>query len=502
MKARITLVLLPLIIIGSNFTLLNAQMCGSHNTSIDSLINDVEKIVLGKVISQHSFWYNNNIYTKHTIEVEQSTDLGLDFIYALTEGGRVDDISFKIYGQPSINLHSQGIFFLDKENATSYNQTDSIYYSITDFRIYEASTGTIENSNSFITIDYFNKLLKAKHKSVFNFKQVSQKNSKLKQISITSISPLKVAAGNNDVLTINGFNFGNLTGSAKVSMRSAGSLDTSVYEYIDAAYILSWVDTKIEFIVPGYELTDNTVGVASGTIKVTNEEGEIITSTQTVEVRYNKKIYDGVPVSLRSKENDGTIAIYVEQQLINDGALPAIQNVLYTWNCATGSNFVYAGVVTNICKKYDGLNVLCYDDSVAPTALASTRVVSRNCSATGFADQLDADIRINPNINWEFTNDLGFSEYHFESVILHEFGHVFMLGHVVNEEDIMYPLLYNGSIKRELMPNDVAGGLDVMSVSLAENDCSSYGAITPFNVNEECNPSVINQSIFLSLTLP
>lgn len=70
-------------------------------------------------------------------------------------------------------------------------------------------------------------------------------------LTISAINPLIVATGRDDVLTIKGDNFGSLTGDAKVAMRSAGSLNPSVFENLDPINILSWTDTEIKFIVPG-----------------------------------------------------------------------------------------------------------------------------------------------------------------------------------------------------------------------------------------------------------
>jgi len=440
MEAKKRMVLLLTMLVGINATYLNAQVCGSSNSTINQLINSTEIVVKGKVIAQHCFWYNqNDIYTKHTIEVEQSSNKNTTKIYVITEGGTVDDITFKVYGLPNLSLQSQGIFFLKKNDAIAHKRYNN-YYSLTDFATYNEFNKTIQNAGSIETLNNFD-----------------------------------------------GAGFGNLAGDAKVSMRSAGSLNSSVYEDVDPANILSWTNNKIKFIVQGDELTDNNSGLASGSVRITNESGDIITSTQTVKVIYNKKVFNKIPISLRSKDLDGKIAIYVERQLINDGALPAIENALKTWNCSTGSNFVYTGIVDDVCKKYDGLNVICYDAAINSTTLGSTRVVSRNCSSIGLADQLDADIRINPNINWGFTDDIEHSQFHFESVILHELGHAFMLGHVLNEADVMYPILYNSLIKSDLTNNDIAGGLDVMSISTTENTCSSHGAVTAYGSAEQCN---------------
>lgn len=486
MEAKKRMVLLLTMLVGINATYLNAQVCGSGNSTINQLINSTEVVVKGKVIEKHCFWYNqNDIYTKHTIEVEQSSNNNTSKIYVITEGGTVDDITFKVYGLPNLSLQSQGVFFLKKNDAIAHKRYNS--YSLTDFATYNEFTKTIQNAGSIETLNNFNKMLKAKHNASFQFNINTTTSAKTKQLSITGISPLTVATGRDDVLTIDGAGFGNLAGDAKVSMRSAGSLNSSAYEDVDLANILSWTNNKIKFIVQGDELTDSNSGLASGSVRITNESGDIITSTQTVKVIYNKKVFNKVPISLRSKDLDGKIAIYVERQLIYDGALPAIENALKTWNCSTGSNFVYTGVVDDVCKKYDGLNVICYDAAITNTTLGSTRVVSRNCSSIGLADQLDADIRINPNINWCFTDDIEHSQFHFESVILHELGHAFMLGHVLNELDVMYPILYNSLIKSDLTNNDIAGGLDVMSISTTENTCSSHGAVTAYGNAEQCN---------------
>jgi len=57
----------------------------------------------------------------------------------------------------------------------------------------------------------------------------------------------------------------------------------------------------------------------------------------------------------------------------------------------------------------------------------------------------------------------------------------------LNDTYIMYPIIYNGVIKSELTSNDIAGGIDVMSTSIVESDCSSFGAIIPHNNAEACN---------------
>jgi|GEM_PF-1446618 len=489
MEAKKILVLLLTLIVGVKVTYLNAQVCGSTNLPVNQLINDAEIVVLGEVVDKQSFWnYEDNIFTKHTIKVAQSSKKNTNEIYILTEGGTVDDLTFTVLGAIDLTLNKQVIFFLNENEQINNNKTNGITYKLIDLANYNQISNAVENVHSSIAIDKFNQMMIAKHNASFKFFRSEERISKTKQVDITGLNPQKIAGGNNEVLTITGSGFGNFSGSAKVAMRSPSSISTIIYEDIKAEFILSWSDTKIEFIVPGDDITEDTDGFATGAVQITTESDEVSTSTQTVEVIYNKKVYNGVSISLRSKDNNGTTAIYVEQQLINDGALPAIKSALATWNCATGTSLVYAGAVSGVCKKYDGLNVVCYDATLSSFTLGNTRSVSRNCSNAGLADQLDADIRINSNINWSFTDDVEFSQYHFESVMLHEIGHAFTLGHVLNEADVMYPTLYNGRNKSELTNNDLAGGVDVMSNSTTENNCSVYGAIIPYNSNLACSP--------------
>lgn len=468
---------------------LNAQMCGSSNLTINKLLTKAQLVVTGKVTDKHSFWnkQKSEIYTKYTIAVNQSSNLNTQKVYVIAEGGTVNDLTYKVFGMPDLKLQNEGVFFLRKAEKPMINNIKSNYFNLIDVALYNEVSNTIENGFSVITVDNFNSILRVKHKAIFSFTQKSKKNYKAKQAIITDVNPKSVAAGNNDVIVIDGNNFGSFAGNAKVSMRSAASFSPSAFFDIKAANVISWTDTKIEFIVPGDELTDNLSGVASGKIQVTNASGSTTTSSQSVEVKYNKKVYDGTSIAMRSKNNDGTIAVYVERQLIDDGALPAVENSLKKWNCATNSNLVYSGIVDGVCETYDGLTVICYDNSLQNPRLGRTRVISRNCTSTGFADLLDADITINPNINWAFTDSINFSQYHFESVLLHELGHAFTLGHVLNSADIMYPIINNSVIKTELTNNDIAGGIDVMSASFVENDCSSFGAIMPHNNAEACN---------------
>lgn len=468
--------------------LIEAQVCGVSNVTLSKLIDESTLIVEGKVTEQSCFWNDekNNIYTKYTIEVTQASKLSAKKIYVIAEGGTVNDINIKVFGLPSLALQSEGVFFLNIDKGLIVNKTDEIYYSIYDVAFYDVATNTIQNNSDILTVENFNKLLVKMNNTTFSFKEKNNKQYKAAEATITDISPKVVGAGSNKLLTITGNDFGSLTGSAKISMRSAASLNANDFIDIDKTNIKSWANNKIQFEVPGDEITFNFPGVASGKIRLTNSVGSVTTSSQTVEVSYNRKLFRGKPVRVRSKNNAGEILFYVERKLIDEGALPAIENAFEIWNCAIGSSFVYAGVVDNVCKQYDETNVICYDATVPTFNLAITKVVSRNCSATNVADQIDADITFNPNLSWGFNDDLESSQFHFESVLIHEMGHAFMLSHVVNNEDVMYPRLRNGLIKVDLTQNDVNGGLDVLASSTSTINCSTYGTIMPY-VNGACS---------------
>lgn len=494
MNKKIRLILFTTIVVLC-VNVIKAQVCGTSNVPLNKLVTETALIITGKVIDHHSFWNNakTNIYTKYTIEVAQPSKFSKDEIYVIAEGGTIDDINVKVFGLPNLTLQNEGVFFLNENNNNFTINKNHTYYNLSDIGWYDDVTNTIQNNSSTITVEEFNKQLTKKNNTTFSFKEKSTTYHKTAQANITEISPKLVAAGNNEILTITGNGFGNLTGSAKISMRSAGSLSSSAFIDINKANIKSWTDTKIQFVVPGDEITFNFPGVASGKIRVTNNAGSVTTSFQKVEVSYNKKLYDGKPIRVRSKNSAGEIPFYVERELINDGALPAIKNALEMWNCTTGSNFTYAGIVENICREYDEINVICYDATVPTFNLAITKVVSRNCSATNVADQIDADITFNPSMNWGFNDNLASGQFHFESVLMHELGHAFMLSHVVNEADVMYPSLRNGLIKIDLTNNDINGGLDVLNESTSMVNCSNYGPVVPYRSGNcsSCN-NVVN----------
>lgn len=469
------------------FNLLNAQVCTSNNYTLSKVVDASENIVIGKVVDEQCFWNDasTNIYTKYTIEVEQSLHSKHNVMYVTIEGGTIGDVSFEVFGLPKLVSQSEGIFFLKKDQNFLSNKTNANHFHLLDFAAYNAVTNSIENSNSTLTATDFNKILSSKYKTSFRFVQRNEKHSAIKKASISSIKPSVVAAGNNETLTIIGSGFGTYGGNAKISMKSAGTLNTSVFVDIEAKYIKSWTNSRIQFVVPGDEISSSSQGVATGKVRITDKFGSVTTSTQTVEVQYNKKVYNGVPIRLRSKSNNGAISFYVSKKLIDQGALNAVKNALEIWNCATGSNFIYGGVIDNVCKENDGLNVICYDATVPTFNLAITRVVSRNCNTSNVADQVDADITFNPDFNWSFTDNLRSNQFHFESVLVHELGHAFMLGHVVNNDDVMYPSLTNGLIKTELTNNDIEGGLDVMNNSRSAVKCSSLGPVKS-SENSEC----------------
>lgn len=159
---------------------------------------------------------------------------------------------------------------------------------------------------------------------------------------------------------------------------------------------------------------------------------------------------------------DGKVPFFVNlntsQAGYNDGTraefLYAIRSAAATWNNVTAANFTlqYSGSTQAEQASYNGYNEVLFMNKGLGERGAVAHIWYRRDLTV-----VEADIWINDDYDWNADGPLEVHELDLESVLLHEFGHWFVLGHLADESTVMYRTLSGGTMKRMLHPADEQG---------------------------------------------
>ncbi len=476
--------------------LLKANLCNPNSLALEELIELADYVIEGNIVEQHSFWNaaGNDILTAHQIKVKQSTGLTDQLsVTLLTKGGCVDGDCMMYSGQTNFQVGDYGVFFTKQFNAEIVSKTGYNYLSLVNS---QSNFINLNNQLDAVNIQHKNFSAQAVFDEVekqtgkrFAYQQQTQHELAFKNTAtITTISPLSLPADGKALLTIRGTGFGNLSGNAKIYMLNPNYASRSVYVPIPKSYITRWNNQVIQIKVPGFDIRTNFPGVASGSVKIMTSNGSEVISTQQVNVTYNQKKLDNQSIDLISHSNNGEIPFYVSHDLRRDGALPAIQRAFDLWYCKTGIKFNIAGYVNNTCYMNDSKNVISYDDGCSITQLGFTRLAISTCGSKNDPYLRDLDIIINRNKRWSFDleND-AYNTSDFASTILHEMGHAHLLGHVLNKEDILFPVVIRSNTKLNLNDANLTGGSVILAESSKQNACTNYQPVSIFKSGSCCS---------------
>lgn len=299
-----------------------------------------------------------------------------------------------------------------------------------------------------------------------------------KATSTIQFSPASIPSGTGEQLTIYGNNFGDTQGEGMVVWFSnaddGGWTIIAAPEY--SPYYVSWANDKIVLLV--------IAGAGTGVVRIDNDEGERITSTEPLTVPYAiwseapyGKFYNGAfyhPV-LSDVNGKGGYTWHLNAELnANAETVNTFQRAMTTWKCATGVNWETGNTTTVEESAKDGINVVRFADSgeLSDGVLGQTRAYAY--TAYG-ADSIvvyvvEKDIAFNRDVNWYIGEDIpGPDKYDFESVALHELGHAHLLSHVMDPTDVMYYASGIGDTIRNLGKNAKDGGNYIVDKSSVAN---------------------------------
>jgi len=476
-----------------------ANHCSQPTNSLDELIQLSTNIIEAEIIAQQSFWDADslNILTAHSLKILQGVNLKQHEqpVVLITKGGQVENDYMVFSGTSFFQVGDEGLFFTELSEHNFIRKQDDQYLSLINSK---ASFIHLYPNDTFVTIQDVSYQLKTVYQKISKHKKTSfvfQEPSDIKQkvpkksVAITKVSPLTIPANDTEVLTIKGTGFGTLSEAANVYLPNCNQPSGVIYIAIPKANISFWNDKEIRIKVPGFDIKSGFPGVGSGLVKIQTASGVELTSAQRVTITYNQKKLNNVNIDLISHANNGEIPFYISKSLVDDGALPAIERAMDLWYCQTGIKFSIIGTVNEACYKTDNKNVISYDDDCSIAQLGFTRLLVSGCGSGNEVYLRDLDIIINHNRTWSFDlieSPIGTSD--FASTILHELGHAHLLGHVLNKEDILFPIVQREATKKELIEHNKTGGSKILEESKFQNSCATYKPAMAFKDGFCCNP--------------
>ncbi len=450
------------------FTAYQLKANALYPVSIDEKIANSTNIIEGKVVSKTSFWNaaHTVIFTANKVKVYKIFKGGLTdtYIDVLTQGGTVGVESMEASDLLTLETNDIGVFFLfpnvlNLKSPVSNNTLMDVYSSSQGCFIYDIAnkkayapfvsygsiTGTlytelqIKTGNSVIVKD-----------PSFNLSASPIGAGVLATPSITTFSPTTVRAGasldpSNNILTIEGTNFGTAGGSAAILFsdgNTGGSSPTYVVNSTDGA-IVQWTNTQIKVRVP--------TRAATGFFSVRESSGLTAQSADFLNVYYSILQVSGTYKQMNLIDQNGTGGYTVYFSNSTDGGgldldgsatKATVQRALATWREIVGMNWPEGGATTSQSLGNNTENIVMYDNTnsgttpLAAGVLAVCYSYSIACSGKeGQKTAFDVIIR-NAGVS---TGSASFttgpcspstSQIDLETVLLHELGHAISLGHI------------------------------------------------------------------------
>ncbi|MGB0840013.1 MAG: matrixin family metalloprotease, partial [Chitinophagales bacterium] len=184
----------------------------------------------------------------------------------------------------------------------------------------------------------------------------------------------------------------------------------------------------------------------------------------------------------------------------NTDAVNSFKRALNTWTCKTGVNMTVSDTPTTadctvpaMGPPSPGVNYVSFDNTCPVSAglAGQARYFISGCTigADTYAYISEIDVYIGNTVPWNYGTDCpDMNAIDFQSVMLHELGHGFGMGHVVNTGEVMFPSVVSGTHNRNLDQ----GALSCMSAVMAHSTTMGTCAINAMTQTTVCTPNQVS----------
>lgn len=332
-----------------------------------------------------------------------------------------------------------------------------------------------------------------------------------KKPKITSFSPLSIHGGLDEILTINGTDFGSYSPPHCKVVFKNGDDDSNKKEILNGTDDLKWdgvyhwSDTKIQLKVPSTDFLPGTSSPAStGKIKVRNICDESDESNSILEIPYSiinfRKDTEGPTKRLNLKANNPNNSIcFSFSDALPDWIYLEFINALDEWCSETSINFTVGNIIDNDTAAVDDVNNVSYILGSGGGMVINSLYYGNSCSFQEIDFQLKTTI----------TNPSDQDKANMREIIMHEIGHAHMLEHSRGLGQIMQP---NGNASGYISSDDKEGANLVFASSaacgspsigsgLCKNNCGSTNSILDLTRVDEykISPNPTTENVELEL---
>lgn len=422
--------------------LITINLVGSTQDNTSDILNDrflnSEAIIIGKVVNSNSFWDKGqkNIYTRYTIKtIEIIKGNEISEFELFVKGGIVDNIWHRVTTSVELGVGDIGYFFLNikqddnglsnnpdrkyflnggKEGFIKLNENSDLFRLKTQNSVIEQIT-TIEGVNF-------------RNENLIRSEPIKTKSASSSH-SITKLSPLVSTAGTGSLLNISGKGFGNSQGNGEIWFVNSDNVST---RYTDIGFeIKGWTDTLIQVIIPDQAATGKVW------VRIGDSDAE---SPEILTIRYSHNNVRFKPTILVNTNQQGGYTWHIDLAITqNNNAHEIIKRSINKWVCATQIPW-RIGDPKNVEPGWDGFSTISFGEVEYGLAEANYyySAITSNGTLTGWAVD-EMDIVFSDKEKWSYNrNQIAFDQFDFETVVLHELGHSHMMGHINNNDDLMF----------------------------------------------------------------
>lgn len=456
---------------------LNAQ-CVLVPLSLAERVKASTLIVEGKVSGLKSYWNSdkNMIYTANAIKVSKvykgAQLLPANQFNIITLGGNVGTQAIKVEPELELEYGDIGIFLLIEKNGEWVAESGPQGF----IKIDKIDGTSSDVFNQYAAFSIYSKIENLIGNKAIDINAALTKvmiSSKRAACTISSISPTTITAGTTSILTIKGTNFKSTRDTSSVQFKNADDGGGSYIKALQLDYT-SWSDTMIKVIVR--------TKAGTGKIRVVIGGNSSAISTDTLKISYaHLNVESGFKrdsVGYETQEigmnaNNGITWKMSTRFFDSSAARGAFIRSLERWRCGTYINWDTLGKVKYNKIAGDGVNICAWDTSgaMANGVLAQCFSYWGGCFTPGlkyYVNELDIRFRVRPTntTNWNYTTgNASGSQFHFESVAVHELGHGHQMGHVIAPSVVMHYAIANGQTKPGLSTSDIDCGNYVITKS-------------------------------------